>query len=185
MSRWTLYQVAVLVVFAIVVGGVWWSLSQRTAPAPKADKTEPQVSPEALHHFQVFLHRKPCASDCRDYAVLAKGSGKIEYVGGKNVAMHGTQTAPLTVGQLEALYRSVKQAKFFSIPDIYHNGPGGTGCSALIAGKPRVVIGVTRKGQTKVIHYDYGCRGAPAKLARLADSIDSVLKTQRWTGPGQ
>lgn len=185
MSRWTLFQLAVLVLLAVVAGGAWWSLSQQAVQAPETAETGTHLSPQMLHHFQVFLHREPCLGECPAYAVLAKGSGRIEYVGDKNVATRGTHTAPLTVGQLEALYRSVEKAQFFTIPDIYHTGPGGTGCSAFVAGKPRVVIGVTRKGHTKVIHYDYGCRGAPMKLGKLADNIDRVLDTRRWTRPAQ
>lgn len=179
MPRSTLYLIAILAGVILVMGGVYWAL---TRPPQQPSQPQPKPIPaSALQHLQVFLHRKPCIGDCPVYAVLAKGSGGIEYAGGKNVAVTGTRTAPVTVGQLTALYRAVQQAKFFSVKDVYHNGPGGTGCETIEPGKPGVVIGVTRDARTKVIHYDYGCQGAPAALQRLAAKIDQILDTARWT----
>lgn len=179
MPRSTLYLLAVLAGVILVLGGFYWALT-RTPQQPPQPQSE-AIPANVLQHFEVFLHRKPCVGGCPVYAVLAKGAGEIQFVGGKNVAVTGTRTAPVTVGQLTALYRAVQQAEFFSVQDIYHNGPGGTGCEALEPGQPRVVIGVTRKARTKVVHYDSGCKGAPAALQNLASKIDQILNTARWT----
>ncbi|HET7370863.1 MAG TPA: DUF6438 domain-containing protein [Gammaproteobacteria bacterium] len=180
MPRSTLYLIAILAGVILVMGGFYWALTR--PPQPPAQPVQPETIPaSSLQHFEVFLHRKPCLGACPVYAVLVKGaSGSMKYVGSRNVAITGTETAPVTVGQLASLYRAVRHAEFFSIEDVYHNGPGGTGCTELAADAPRAVIGVTRDARTKVIHYDYGCGGAPAALKKLANKIDRILNTARW-----
>jgi hypothetical protein len=180
-TKSTIYTLALLVAIVVIAGGFYWVVTSRQ-PVSGGKHHATSISPDELRHFQVFLQHRPCVDHCPVYAVLAKGSGTVQYVGGENVETTGTRKTPLSVAQLTELYRAVQQAKFFSIKDIYHNGPGGTGCKSLANGEPRVVIGVTKKSRTKVIHYDYGCHGAPAALKRLARRIDKILKTRRWTG---
>lgn len=180
MSRLSIYPLAAAALLIIVFGGFYWALTRPTRPQGEA------IPPGALQHFAIFLQHKPCLDGCPAYAVLAKGSaGTIEYVGGKNVANTGNEKVAIDRAQLAALYRAVDQAGFFSIKDIYHNGPGGRGCKGLAPGKASVVIGVTKKARTKVIHYYYGCRGAPGRLSVLAHQIDRILDTQRWVGAAE
>lgn len=179
MPKTSIYVLILLIVLVVIAGGFYWSATRPFSEPPKTATLE-RIPADALRHFKLFLHREPCADDCPVYAVLARGSGEVEYAGGKNVEVTGDKTAALSVDQLTRLYRAVTKAKFFSIEDIYHNGPGGVGCTSLTSGKPRVVIGVTKKSKTKVIHYDYGCEGAPESLEHLAGTVDRVLNTQRW-----
>lgn len=174
MSRLTLYTLSILVLIVVLLGGLYWVVTK------PLQQSRPPVTIPA--HFAVFLQHKPCLRNCPVYAVLAKGSGTMEYVGQKNVNKTGNHKAQVNHAQLVALYRAVHKASFFSIPDVYHNGVGGSGCKSLARGKPAVVIGVTRKAETKVIHYYYGCSGAPAALGQLADQIDRILNTRRWVG---
>lgn len=175
MSRMTLYLLSILVLVVVLFGGAYWAVT-----GPLRQPSEPPV--KIPDHFAVFLQHKPCMKNCPVYAVLAKGSGTMEYVGQKNVTKTGNHKVPVDHEQLVALYRAIHKASFFSIPDVYHNGIGGSGCKSLARGKPEVVIGVTRKTETKIIHYYYGCSGAPPVLGHLADQIDRILNTQRWVG---
>ncbi|HET7675099.1 MAG TPA: DUF6438 domain-containing protein [Gammaproteobacteria bacterium] len=173
MSRTTIYFSA-LALIVVLFGAAYWFL---TAPLQQPPAAEVEVP----DHFAVFLEHKACAGNCPVYAVLAKASGTVEYVGEKNVATTGSHKASLQREQLVALVHAVKNANFFSTPDIYHNGVGGRGCKSLKPGQAAIIIGVTRNADTKVIHYDYGCGGAPASLGKLADQIDQILRTDRWT----
>ncbi|HET7570194.1 MAG TPA: DUF6438 domain-containing protein [Gammaproteobacteria bacterium] len=176
MPRNTFFLLARVAIIIVLAGALYW-----IAMRPRQAVHQPKpIPPAALRGFQVFLQHQPCIGGCKAYAVLVKGdSRQIKYAGDKNVATTGSVTAPVSDQQLQALYRAVEQAGFFSIADIYH--PGGTGCQASERGKPQVVIGVTRDKRTKVIHYDYGCRGAPQALAELVVEIDQILNTRRWT----
>lgn len=170
----SIYALVTLALIIIVGAGVYW-LMPRTSSATLVPR-------EKLAHFGVFLQHKPCVGNCPVYAVLANGNGKMQYVGVKNVAATTTVSLHINDQQLSALYRATAQAGFMSIDDIYHNGTDGTGCQALQRGKPRLVIGVTKSSKTHIIHYDVGCKGAPASLKHLAHQIDAVLNTAALTG---
>ncbi|HET8551334.1 MAG TPA: DUF6438 domain-containing protein [Gammaproteobacteria bacterium] len=177
MPRNTFFLLARVAIIIVLAGALYW-IAMR--PRQAAHQQPEPIPPAALHGFQVFLQHQPCIGGCTAYAVLVKGdSHQIKYAGDKNVATTGSVTVPLSDQQLQALYRAVVRADFFSIPDAYH--PGGTGCRAPERGKPQVVIGVTRDKRTKVIHYDYGCGDAPPALPELVVEIDQILNTRRWT----
>jgi hypothetical protein len=180
MPKSSIYTLILIALLVIVIGAFYWAVTRPRHPSMKPARQA--VSAADLNHFSIFLHRGGCIGDCPAYAVLAKGSGKLTFSGGKHVEVTGKRKSHVSDRKLKKLYRATKHAGFFDIDDIYHNGPGGTGCEALSPGKPRVVIGVTKQDRTKVIHYNTGCKGAPPKLKRLADTIDRVLNTGRWVG---
>ena len=60
------------------------------------------------------------------------------------------------------------------------DGMGEPGCERFATDLPSVVTEVRTDGRTKRVEHDYGCTGAPAKLADLERRIDEVIGVKRW-----
>ena len=68
------------------------------------------LQPVNLEEFSLYMHRSGCEPGCASYAVLAKGSGELEFEGIANVAQNGSASGSLTGAQLQMLYIEVHRS---------------------------------------------------------------------------
>lgn len=133
----------------------------------------------ALEEFSIYMHRKGCVDQCASYAVLAKGSGELEFEGVANVGVIGGAQASVDQAQMEQLYIAVFQSGLLQMStDLVQ---GMTGCHNAEQGGDRITFGVTLGDTTRVMSYYTRCEEPRPELDRLARRIDDLLDTERWT----
>ena len=135
-----------------------------------------------LEEFSVLLYRRGCPAGCPVYAVLAKGSGLLQYEGVENVATIGSVETRLTEEQAHELFVEVYRSGMLGMADVYQ--PGEPGCFQSIANEATITLGVTKDGKTHTLTYYYGCANRQIALEKLADRIDAVLNTRQWVRGG-
>ena len=132
-----------------------------------------------LEEFSLYMHRLGCVPGCTSYAVLAKGSGEIEFEGVANVAQSGSVSGSLTDAQLQQLFIEVHRSGLLqAAADLVQ---GTSGCHDAVPNLDRLTFGVTLDGTTKVITYYTGCEQKWPALEKLGERIDEILNTRRWT----
>ncbi len=156
-------------------------------------KTTPSKSPESataaiasasdsLKGFEVVLWRQGCTAGCPDYA-LHYAKGKLHYTGISGVRQTGNLSVGFDGYHQQQLLDLVEKSAFFSLKDDY--SLKSKNCHPSRLGAPKYVVGVTLNGQTKKINVNEGCTNVPPKLTRLAEGIDKLARSNRWTGIGK
>lgn len=175
LDRLHLTALAGLVLGLVVVLGMqaWLTLAPR-------DEAEAAAARLDLARFSVFMHRQGCALGCPVYAVLADGRGTLRYEGVSGVALVDRAEVELASGVARALAAEVLRAGFQTQPDEWV--PGGAWCQEWRQGAEILRFGVTLDGVTRTLDYYAGCTPTNQALDHLAQRIDALLDTRRWTG---
>jgi len=184
-SRFFLLALLIAVAIIVAIELIQYGLH----PHPK---TVPSKSPESataaiasssdnLKGFEVVLWRQGCETGCPDYA-LHYAKGKLQYTGIRNVKKKGNLSVDFDGYHQQKLLDMVEKAAFFNLKDDY--SLKSKNCHPGKIGESKYVLGVTLNGQTKKISVNEGCTNVPPKLSQLADGIDKLTRSSRWTGIG-
>jgi hypothetical protein len=164
---------ALVVALVILVAFQSWVQFRPRSPE------EQQAAAVDLARFSVMLHRRGCALGCPEYAVLADGQGRLRYEGVAGVAVVDEAVVELDPDIARALAVEVFRARFADQPDEWV--PGGARCTAWRHGAEILRFGVTLDGRTRTLDYYAGCDPTNPELDALAQRIDELLDTRRWT----
>jgi hypothetical protein len=182
-SRFFLLALLIAVVIIVVIELIQYGLHShpKTAPTKSPESATAAIasSSDSLKGFEVILWRQGCATGCPDYA-LHYAKGKLQYTGIRNVEKKGNLSVDFDGYHQQKLLDMVEKAAFFSLNDDYTLK--SKDCHPGKIGKSKYVLGVTLNGQTKKINVNEGCTNVPPKLTRLADGIDKLTRSSRWTG---
>ncbi len=160
--------VAVLIIGALYLFLEMYSVSDETAAPQPVDLTE----------FSIYMHRLGCVPDCASYAVLAKGSGDLEFEGVTNVAHVGEANESVTESQLQLLFIEIYKSGLLQMQADHVQGMPG--CLNAEPNMDHLTFGATVGGETRVITYYLGCEQKLPGLKELGENIDEILNTQRW-----
>ncbi|MDN5865264.1 MAG: DUF6438 domain-containing protein [Gammaproteobacteria bacterium] len=180
--------VAVVIVVLIFLGerlssSFGGGQSPRAAdPTPSSVSALMPTTQESLAGFKLFLSRCKNSPECPYYALSVTGD-TLKYVGVRGVARKGVVQVSLSRDRKRQLLALVRKAGFFALDDSY--GLEDAGCKAQRMDAPTLKIGVTLNGQTKVVTVNKGCLNVPPRLVALAQGIDRVSRSARWTGAGR
>ena len=155
--------------------------TQQKTQAPESATAAIASAGDSLKGFEVVLWRQGCATGCPDYA-LHYASGKLHYTGISGVQRRGNLSVDFHRPRQEMLLRLVEKSSFFTLGDDY--SLKNRKCHPSKVGAAKYVIGVTLNGQTKKVVVNEGCTNIPGGLSALADGIDKLAQSRRWTGVG-
>lgn len=185
-SRFFLLAVLLAVAIFVVIELIQYGLRPRpkTTPSRTPASTTAVIASasDSLKGFEVVLWRQGCAAGCPDYA-LHYAKGKLQYTGISGVTQRGNLSVDFDGYHQQKLLELVEKSAFFSLKDDY--SLKSKDCHPEKVGASKYVLGVTLNGQTKKITVNVGCTNVPAKLTRLADGIDKLARSNRWTGIGK
>jgi hypothetical protein len=153
------------------------------ACAPRSNippPTESSVTTSGSAPYAVTLYRSPCYARCPVYEVSVTPDGVVKYEGRDQVLRHGTKTARIPQGRVDALIGELEAAGYFKFASRYR--PSERVCGRYVPDAPTVITTVKLGGVTKRIEHDHGCGSSPMALKVLESRIDEVLGTGRWTG---
>lgn len=118
----------------------------------------------------ITLRRTECYGSCPVYIVAIDGSGHITYYGKMFVSKEGVYSDSTAPDSVAALIEEFRRVGFYAFKDEYLDGP--TDLPTKI-----VTIKIGSESKTVVDYY-----GAPAELKILEQRIDSICRTNQWTG---
>ncbi len=184
-SRFFLLAVALAVAIFVVIELIQFGLRPKPKPNPSKSPASATAAiasaSDSLKGFEVVLWRRGCASGCPDYA-LHYAKGKLQYTGISGVKQRGNLSVDFDGYHQQQLLELVQKSAFFGLKDDY--SLKSKDCHPAKVGAPRFVLGVTLNGQTKKVTVNEGCTNVPQKLTQLADGIDKLARSRRWTGLG-
>ncbi len=182
-SRFFLLALVIAVVIFVAIELIQFGLRShpKTTPSKTPESATAAIasSSDSLKGFEVVFWRQGCATGCPDYA-LHYAKGKLQYTGIRNVKQKGNLTVGFDGYHQQKLLDMVEKAAFFSLKDDYTLK--SKNCHPGKIGESKYVLGVTLNGQTKKISVNEGCTNVPSKLTQLADGIDKLTRSNRWTG---
>lgn len=157
------------------------SPTQQKTQAPETATAAIASAGDSLKGFEVVLWRQGCASGCPDYA-LHYAKGKLHYTGISGVERRGNLSVDFDKPRQEMLLRLVEKSSFFTLGNDY--SLKNQKCRPSKVGAAKYIVGVTLNGQTKKVSVNEGCTNIPGKLSGLANGIDKLAQSSRWTGIG-
>lgn len=140
-----------------------------------------------LSEVYISLSRGACESKCPVYTVIVHGGGMVAYQGEENVAIAGQQIAMISPQAVEELLEAAYAAGFADLQDKYLSSysPTVTKDGVVIVsvrgatGSPRSILVLTIGDYSKRIVFQP--EHAPADLVKLADLVDELADSARWT----
>lgn len=148
---------------------------QDAGPAPDGPRVR-QGAPSPV----ITLERMACFGRCPVYRISISAEGIVQYEGKINVEHMGPAVDTIPAAQVDSLVQELGRAGYFDFASDYvSNAPA---CGQYRTDSPTVITSVSTGRRVKLIRHDYGCRDAPAELARLEARIDEVAGSSRWTG---
>jgi hypothetical protein len=114
------------------------------------------------------------------YRISVSPEGLITYEGRSHVRQLGRVTAQISPERVDALLAEIEKAGYFSLASRYT--PAEPVCGRYSTDSPSTITSVQFRNRAKRIEHDHGCGNAPRALAVLAQRIDEVLGSARWTG---
>jgi hypothetical protein len=174
----------IAIVIFIVVWAVthFWSGGGSRTAKNRAPATVTSVMPKpakSLAGFSLVLIRCRHSKGCPYYDLHVKGK-TLTYSGVRDVAKRGNVRISLSPARKRKLLTLVQKARFFGLGDAY--GLTNSGCHARRTDAPTFTLGVTLNGVTKIVTANRGCANVPARLIALANAVDRVTHSTRWTG---
>jgi hypothetical protein len=119
-------------------------------------------------NFSITLERGPCEGFCPWYSVTILGNGAVRYEGQWYVRIKGVRKDTIPQSGVQKLVRKLRDEDFLH----------WTEKTDLCVDYPEVKITATLNGQHKQVLE--GCK-APGKVLELADEIDRISRSHRWT----
>ena len=127
----------------------------------------------------VMLDRGACHGTCPIYAVRLAANGQVRFVGARFVARIGVDSARISTAAVESLRAAFAHRGFPAVPTSIEFGTPA--CGTYVADLPTVELTVRGADREHRVRYDQGCRHHPQMLDTLANMVDSVSGTARWT----
>ena len=143
--------------------------ARRPADPPAADAA---ARPGSRDTVAISLERQPCFGTCPVYTVTLDGSGAVHFEGRRFVKDTGTVEWQVPRERVDSLVHDILAAGYFDLPGRY--AMGEPACGRYATDLPTVITSVRIGSRTKEVHHDYGCEGAPERLAALERRIDEV-----------
>lgn len=152
------------------------SAAPSTSGSAPADTSAGFALPADL---EITLERSACYGVCPAYVVTLRADGTVEYRGDKYVRVHGSKVDRVKPNEVRALLIKMDRAGFdgLTVPD-----PCDKGISTDHATHRLTLV---RNGKRRTIVHYTGNLCAPPALGELADEIDRVAGTDRWTRCGK
>jgi len=129
-----------------------------------------------LSALKIMLQRTGCFGNCPVYSITITGTGRVTYVGDRNVATRGPELAVLSDDQLGSLLRDLDGINFFALDDRVFEKCFDT---------PGVALSASIGHIEKTVFTDIGCAkaatGPQAELVRIAAKIDRLVDSNLWT----
>ncbi|GAB5417365.1 MAG: hypothetical protein Crog4KO_29470 [Crocinitomicaceae bacterium] len=116
------------------------------------------------------IERTPCFGRCPTYTLKIYSDGFVEFDGIRDVDMLGKYTTSITQEQMDAILEQANDIAFFSFEDEYDDG--------MITDLPSTTTTVVKDGKTKSVMRRHGY---PKRLLLLENSIEALIKSERWT----
>lgn len=142
--------------------------------------------PKDLASVAISLSRTYCMGFCPVYSVTVHGNGLVEYFGTAGVPVRGARTATVSPATVTTLLEEIERAKFMSMrPDKFAklSDGGEVTVSVLVDGKRTTVTSSQIEGAALTadnLRKHFRPRDQ-AEFAILADRIDGIIGTDRWT----
>lgn len=157
--------------------------------AGAADQSEPPREYK-LSDVAIYLSRGSCEGKCPVYTVAVQGGGMVAYEGEENVAVPGQYVAAISPQAVADLLDAVYATGFMDMRDRYLSSysPAITDEGVVTlslrgaTGSPRSIVILTIGAYTKKVVFQP--EHAPPDLVRLADLIDELTDSARWTTGG-
>ena len=127
----------------------------------------------------VMLDRGACHGSCPIYALRLAANGQVRFVGARFVALIGVDSARISTTAVESLRAAFADRKFPAVPTSIEFGTPA--CGTYVADLPTVELTVRGAAREHRVRYDQGCRDHPQMLDTLANMVDSVSGSARWT----
>jgi len=134
---------------------------------PEHHTPMPEVPMEQVH---ITLERTACFGACPTYRVELSGNGQVTYVGGDIVDVDGTHNFNVSVRDLEAMLRSIRERDIWSIP--YEN--------TMVQDAPGCELTLTMGGESHRIQCGYSAAGYAPAYADLLKQLEGMAKTTGW-----
>jgi hypothetical protein len=118
------------------------------------------------------LERTLCYGTCPSYTVSVGGDGTVRFYGREMVAIPGHHVAHVPPGVVTDLLDQFRAADFLSALPQYRGN---------WTDNPTQTLTLRINGQTKVVTDYVGLDvGLPLAIKQLEDSVDTVVRTERW-----
>jgi Domain of unknown function (DUF6438) len=127
----------------------------------------------------VMLSRGACHGTCPVYAVRLAANGHVRFVGARFVRQVGVDTTRVPTAAVEALRTAFSERKFSNVPSVIEYGAAA--CGPYIADLPTVELTARGTAGEHRVRFDQGCRNHPSMLDTLANMVDSISGSSRWT----
>lgn len=127
----------------------------------------------------VMLSRGACHGTCPVYAVRLAANGHVRFVGARFVRQVGVDTTRVPTAAIAALRAAFADRKFPDVPPVIEYG--ASACGPYVADLPTVELTVRGASGEHRVRFDQGCRNHPYMLDTLANMVDSISGSSRWT----
>jgi Domain of unknown function (DUF6438) len=127
----------------------------------------------------VMMSRGACYGTCPVYAVRLAANGHVRFVGTRFVRQVGVDTTRVSSAAVAALRTAFAVRKFADVPALIEYG--APACGTYVADLPTVELTVRGTAGEHRVSYDQGCRNHPSMLDTLANMVDSISGSSRWT----
>ncbi|HEY5653641.1 MAG TPA: DUF6438 domain-containing protein [Pontiella sp.] len=124
---------------------------------------------------EITLKRGPCFGPCPVYQVTVYSDGSVQWVGDSFVKEEGPRDWTIEKGQVDALRKALRRAKFKDFLDRYDNY-NITDCASAT-----IIVKFDDEEVKQVYHY-FGYDTAPPKLNWLEKKIDEIAGTEPYVG---
>ncbi len=128
----------------------------------------------------IRLARGACHGTCPIYSVQLGANGKVRFDGTRFVRHVGLDSASVSRSTVQSLQRAFAARKFDSVSPVIEYGTQSCG-SSYVADLPTNELTLRTSSGLHHVRWDEGCRSHPPMLDSLAQMVDSVTRTSRWT----
>lgn len=143
--------------------------------------------PEAYRpdEIRIGLQRTVCFGTCPVYTLTILGDGTVNYFGSQFVGVEGSREDKVGPDQVAALVNEFLRCRIFDMADSYDGGEKVEfrdgrylRLSSEATDLPSTILSIELGGRKKrvLLRYQY-----PAELGRVANLIDDVTQSKRWT----
>jgi hypothetical protein len=134
---------------------------------------------------RITLQRTSCFGTCPIYTITVTGDGAVKYSGSRFVGVIGAQQSRITPEQVAKLASAFLEAHFFDAMDKYD----GSEMLVYRDGHYERMITSISDVPSQVLTFELGARKKtvvlrdkyPADLGKLADLVDEITQSKRWT----